>query len=329
MAGTSAMIVSPSLPASIPPAQMPSSSDFGALDAADHGSSLLSQQMRDLLLGEGIAQHQQARWIAERLQCSYPAARRKILGKSPFSEDEIQSILAAFNLRWGGLHGLSREDGTPGPAGTSESSVTSASEIPATWRVDGVEIPCFVTMHVPAREAPPASRGPVLIQVDGRQVVVMSEPFRDLPSPAHAIRTIRVAPAYPGTGPRLAVLDDDAVACKSTTLAMQSCGFAAQGFVNEALLREAIEQQPFDAYILDWQLRAGHSAAEIMTQIHSRHPSAALLVLSGHLTGNPGVEDEVTALVRRLGASMLPKPCPAYSIVAALRERLRSKTAHA
>jgi DNA-binding NtrC family response regulator len=81
--------------------------------------------------------------------------------------------------------------------------------------------------------------------------------------------------------PSVFVLDDDVAVCRilNRMLSLEEYDVRTSNSVEEAVA--AIEEKPFDAYLLDYRLRDG-TGLDVAEQLRSRGSSAAIILMSGY-----------------------------------------------
>lgn len=104
----------------------------------------------------------------------------------------------------------------------------------------------------------------------------------------------------------VAVLDDDRNTADSVADALSENGFRATPYYKISDLEAAMEQDQFDAYVLDWKMGAETSEALIELIRMGANSEAPICLLTGQY--NTEREEEIVRVVRNYGVQILEKP---------------------
>ena len=133
--------------------------------------------------------------------------------------------------------------------------------------------------------------------------------------------TAQIQPEFPqahqrGRSARILIAEDDALLRVVATRALERAGHRTVGVDTGAAACEAIEQQPFDALLLD-VVMPGLECADVIERIHELQPKLPVVLTSGYTAG-----PSVSALAKRTGFRLLRKPYDPGHLVAAIRAAL-------
>jgi CheY-like chemotaxis protein len=302
--------------------------------------SSIAKQLAQLLLDAGIPQRKQRSHVARTLGVSYPAALRRLTGESPWADNEIHALLASIDHEWDGLAvraaGLPRKTVQRPLARAAQPGVVGDGLILAHTgeiMIAGLPVLCDVFTEATPASVPPACDS-LCLHTDshGAVSVVRSSTVSNRVG-LGTIARIEVRPTYASTGPRLAILDQNQSVVEALSLQLSTAGFRAEGFgTGDALLRRLrpgsrvgdVNNSPFDAYLIDWQMRVSGSSrpASLIHRIRQASSTCAIVVMSDHF--DSGSEEDFLQLSQQYKFTMLPKSSPLVVIVQSLMLSLQS-----
>ena len=135
-------------------------------------------------------------------------------------------------------------------------------------------------------------------------------------APRHAIESLMLS-----SRPRLrvALLEDDALAAATMVEALQPHGIDANAFARAEALLEAARDVRFDAFVLDWLLPGG-TADRAVVEIRRHRPQAPMVVVTGALAADAGMERTLLELSARWNFSTFDKPVRPMNLANALKQ---------
>lgn len=228
---------------------------------------------------------------------SYTQVRRRMLGEAPWTIDEIKQLASHF-----------REPLIP-----IMSALADEPGIPATMPFGGAAMPCTIWPV----GAPLAGRiGPMVAMRDettGQWTVAPASEVADSPSYQLARLLFERVPPK-----RVAVLDDDRDSARSIVDFLCAKGMDAQPFSRAIDLLTAMENQPFDGFVVDWLL-GDNTAKDLLSKIRARVPSGPVVILTGQIGTGAASEAELVMVGSSYRALLFEKPTRPLSIFNALQ----------
>ncbi|KVE22195.1 histidine kinase [Burkholderia vietnamiensis] len=237
----------------------------------DASATLIANRIREILLKNGIGRRQHANTISRILNLSFSQAHRKLKGQSPWAIHQVNQITTEFGEDVGQLFGES-------------SAVAVAAEgepVTASLVVGHTRIPC--SAHIgPALSADQRSELVALVESDGHWSIHTPDTAPD--GQAYAVRLIKIVPTVEEIRRlSIAILDDSAEAADELSKYLRNQGFNTHAYYDIQSFNEAVRDQMFDGFVVDWII--GQDTSEsCMTKIRqSENPDAPILVLTGQL----------------------------------------------
>jgi CheY-like chemotaxis protein len=242
--------------------------------SADKPIPAISQAIQALLDRHGVPERRRLMVLESALGVAYQQVRRRMMGETPWSVEEVQRIASHFGEPALRLLGA-MVDEHPGEA--------------ALLRVGDEEVCCSIWLG----SAGTRGIGPyVALRVDqqpGWRVVLASE------VKAGAALPVRRLVVEPEPAKRVAVIDDDLHMGQAIVEFLQSKGLEAIAYRQPEQVREALETTHFDGFILDWVLGA-ETAVDLLPLLRSRNPSGPIIILTGQIGGGAKESDVASAL---------------------------------
>ncbi|MBF1996067.1 helix-turn-helix domain-containing protein [Serratia symbiotica] len=242
-------------------------------------SQSIAKRVRELFLHHGLAKRQHAKELSRILDLSFSHAHRKLKGQSPWTLEQINRVAAALGETPAAIADMGAEHDMP--------QQTMAQD--AIFFVAGVEIPCvgYIGDELMAGQWLEF----VALRVERQWYIYCAD---DAPAGKHyGVELIAIRPGN-NDDERLsiAVLDDSHQAADKLAQYLGSCGFNAVAFYDISSFCQALQQSPFDGYVVDWLI--GEETADKCIEVirASDNPDAPVLVLTGEL-GTDRCESEV------------------------------------
>ena len=252
-------------------------------------TTLAAQCIRALLDRVAMPRHRHSAHIAELLDLSYHQAHRRLIGKAPWSLEELQTV--AMN------HGETLADlFAEQKSSTFEPAVLITGQLRVTCRLwPGPPL----ALHRP---------GDLIAVKGGLEWVVMVAGDTTMPH-ACAIRRLVIEPT-PHRARRFAILDDDSGVAQALASGLMALGYEAAAFVTEAQLEAALQLDNFDGYIIDWVLPTG-TAEPLIGRLRARSASCPIALLTGKAGSKDLDETALATAIEQHGLLFLQKPVTA------------------
>jgi len=298
----------------------------------------LSQRVRQLLLSRGVREHNHASEIARTLGVDRSQAYRRLKGDVAWSHADLQTLVA--------VHGGTLEALLPDrSADTVTATLTDA--------VAAAPPPALPEPSPPAPAARPwvaglqAARahlaprplsalllpGAALAPGDACELVAVHtaagwEVFLQGDQPegslCHAVDSL-VLRSQPHL--QIALLEDDTLAADALAEALRLQGVHTRCFASRAALLGALDQLDVDAFVLDWLLPDG-PADGVIEAVRAARPLSPVVVVTGALRVDMGLEVTLQALAARWNVSTLDKPVRPMNLATLLRQLVSMTRGH-
>lgn len=264
--------------------------------AADKSApAAITQAIQALLDRRGVPERKRLGTLEAAVGIAYQQVRRRMMGETPWSVDEIKRLAAHFGEPVFRLLGALVED-VPGQ--------------PAVLQVGGAKLACSLW---PGPEAAQGIGPYVAIPgegPDGWTVVLASE---GVGRQVFEVRRLIVEPEPPR---RVAMVDDDDDLGRAIVQFLRQKGLDAISYTSAEHLRTALETTNFDGYILDWVL-GEESAADLLPLIRAKNPAGPVIILTGQIDAGAQESDLASALAT-YRAQLYEKPSRTLSLFNAL-----------
>lgn len=251
----------------------------------------------------GLQPRQRVTYVAQTLELGYQLARRRMIGETPWTVDEIARLASSCGET---LTTLFADDGVaPGLAGTGQA---------AEFVLGAARISCRIWIGDKAatRRVSPL----VAVQPTKDQWLVVLA--TDAPE-AESFEVERVLIQLGNADKqRVAVLDDNEDIAKSIVEYMNGTGIDAQAFFSLDDLMLQVEAKPFDGYVIDW-LVDHQNARSLIAAIRSKDPSCPIVLLTGQLVNGNADESELASIASYYRLTFFEKPVRSSSLLSALR----------
>ena len=253
-------------------------------------SNPITEDVRALMSSKGVPKKEQSREVARILGLSISQAYKKFSGMADWSMAQIKAIEKAY--------------GEPLAArGVSDgSNDLRRKAVDVTLQLGEMAIPAHAVIGAQyvTREATD------FVAIGGRDrwtvVPQQSAPPKEAQFRVEYLEiAIKESRQY-----AVAVLDDDRVTADSVADALSENGFRATPFYQIAALQSAMEEDQFDAYVLDWKMGSETSENLIELIRMGSNSEAPICLLTGQY--NAEREEEIVRVVRNYGVQILEKP---------------------
>lgn len=134
-------------------------------------------------------------------------------------------------------------------------------------------------------------------------------------------RRVVLEPGSVVVKPTVAVLDDSVDGCDTLCEVLDQLGFAASPFYTVNTLLEALRDQSFDCYVLDWLL-PGSTAAPALARIRELSKTAPITLYTGKVVSGEASLHGITDALQRFDVDYVAKPAPAAIIATTLKRGL-------
>jgi ActR/RegA family two-component response regulator len=252
----------------------------------------------------GVPERQRVRALEAAVGLSYTQVRRRMLGEAPWTIDEIKQLANHFHE----------------PLIPIMSALADEPGVPATLPFGGAALPCTIW---PVGEPLTGRIGPMVAMLDkttGQWTVAPASEVADCPSYELARLLFERAPPR-----RVAVLDDDSDSAQSIVDFLGAKGMDAKPFTCVTDLLAAMEDDPFDGFVVDWLL-GDNTAKDLLSKIRARLPAGPVVILTGQIATGAATEDELVMVGASYRALLFEKPTRALSIFNALQVGFTSQS---
>ena len=265
------------------------------------GAAFVDGCITRLLERAGLQLRQRVNYVAQTLDLGYQLARRRMIGETPWTVDELSRLASSCGET---LTTLFAFDGSRDPVGAGE-----VAEVV----IGLVRIPCRVWVGAKAasRQASPL----VAMRQAGQWVVVPATDARDVDSCEVERVLIQLGKTK---RQRVAVLDDDHDVANSIVDYMNATGLDAQAFYSLDELTGLVEAAPFDGYVIDW-LVDHQNARSLIATIRAKDPACPIVLLTGQLEKGNADESELTSISSLYRLTYFEKPIRTSSLLSALQ----------
>lgn len=133
----------------------------------------------------------------------------------------------------------------------------------------------------------------------------------------YQVHKLEIAPARPPS-PTVAIVDDSRICADNVRDYLRAVGYTATSFYEPEDFMEALGQQTFDVYLLDWFLGSGTAKPLIEAIRESIAPRAPIMLVTGAMeeSANSSHEPDLAAIVAKFDVVMLSKPIASRLIAA-------------
>jgi len=279
-----------------------------ALDPDTPMESSASAAVRRFLLANRVKEHNHASEIGRIINVDRSQAYRRLKGDVAWSHTDLRAIARHFGAPDDQL--MPRDELTR----VAAAGVGAADDlVPALIRVRNLP-PTGLLLPGAALGADDSSDLVAVKTASGWEIHLNGE--EPAGAQRHAIEALTVR-SHPHL--QVAVLEDDRHAAAALVEAFRPLGIAATPYADCAALLAALRHRRFDAYVLDWLIGAG-TAAGAVTAIRHLRPRAPIVVVTGALASDTGMEETLLELSARWNFSTLDKPVRPMNLANAIKQ---------
>lgn len=269
----------------------------------------LIERLNGYLRNKGIADRNRAALVAEVVGLSALQARRRMSPTGPgWNFDELAALAAHFGDPLVALLPLDALNGSGGPGGEA---LPCEIEVAGRWYA--------ATARVGGQAVRP-KLGELVAVEDARRWRLLPVEQVAPGTPHFAVSDVRLLP-QPSHNTWIAILDDDLSMAESLRQALLAEGYVAEAFADEAPLVERAVR--YDAFIIDFVLSPGQTAAASVERIRKAKPHAPIIVLTGHARDES--TGEIAALARSFGVDIQEKPAQIVVLTSLIDGKLASR----
>lgn len=278
-------------------------------------STLLTiNNIRNVMLDNGIPKHKQTKALSEILMISSTYAHYKLKGRVALSKEDLTRIAKTYKV----------DPMVLGTANDVVHFVASSHAINGKLRVGEHLLRCQAWI------------GDVIEHIQDIEFVAIEDPemgwlvkeLDALPEEEIAYRVERIEIALrQKEEATVAILDDDTSLTSAICNYLNYAGFKTTPFRDVASLLEALEHDIFDIYILDW-LVGNDTCETVMQKIRaSDYGDAPIYVLTGNLLTGRVRESDIARAITKYKIVTQEKPVRMPILVAELQTLLRAAKA--
>jgi len=267
-------------------------------------TSLAGRCVRALLDRHGLPKYRHSPWLADTLGLSYSQAHRRMSGASPWSLEDLQKVASALGERLADVVTL---DG-------------GMDFVPATVKLGAATFACRLCLG--PRLADAAPHDVVAVSTADGWVALCASDASD----GATFYGIERLEATPNVVSRklVAVLDDDRDVADSICAHLQGASMDARPFYRIADLLGGVDQQRYDAFVIDW-IVGDASASKLIATLRARSASCPIIVLTAQVVSGVVEEEEIAEAVSRYDLVFSEKPVR-MSILSATLARIFAAT---
>lgn len=261
-------------------------------------SPLASTCVRNLLDRHGIEERQRPAAISRALGLNYQQARRRMLGTTQWTLDELRVVAEHFDESLKDLVGSAQF-----------STGVRASLICGTLRMD-----CALWVGDESR----LGRSGPLVAIKSSATDWLVIPAVDaLRQESYEVKRLVLDPGA-HVAKRVAILVGDQDLARSIADDLGCVGIESAPFASFEALASALGQASFDGYIVDWPADS-ENARLLLGQIRMRDAQCPIVLLTGRLQDGLAGESELVAVVAAYRLVYFETPIRTTSILSALR----------
>ncbi|PRP70473.1 hypothetical protein BUE93_12570 [Chromobacterium amazonense] len=244
---------------------------------------------------------QQAGLIEQILGLSTSQAYRKLNGSSPWQLAQVEKLAQYLNIPTSTLLVNRAEPDAPATPAANEQEL-----IPAILHLNNQsgEAHCWIQL---GEELADDSCAPLLLAKRLHDCWHVFPGTQFDGEGGHEVTYLTIRPPKRANSKRLlvAVLDDKDADLLSAILVQQGL-FALPYYQSQALL-QALPQEDFDAFVLDWVLDEPGSCMQVIETILRHSPNVPIIVLTGYALEH---ENELSQALQTHGVYYIGKPAP-------------------
>lgn len=233
--------------------------------------SPIGERIAHVMLLKGIPKHKHVGHIAKVLDISTTQAHRKLKGDTQWEVSQLISVIHSLNMQMSAFFDITSH----GYTAMHDAFLTIGKQ----------ETRCRIYLLDQADEK---EREYSAIKINDIWHVFRT---RDIPENAlfetrRHVGMIEIhSPLLKESLPRIAILDDDRIVVENLKETIQSDNYQVEIFSDIPALEARINDEPFDAYILDWLIKERSVYNTINKIRNSTLSDALIVVLTGQLGG--------------------------------------------
>ncbi|MEM5389810.1 helix-turn-helix domain-containing protein [Paraburkholderia phymatum] len=257
-------------------------------------SLAIAIRVRNLMERHGVSKRAQASELSRILDLSFSAASRKMKGQLPWDLKQLSIVATRFGESPSIL--VENNEDFEDSAGEEGTLMVSPRALACSVRIGdelGGKRPADL---VAVRAGNRWNVYPAEIAPGGRLFNVLSVELR--PTLPHIEK------------PVIAVLDDDTETHEANNVCdyLNDHGLNAVPFYDLPSFREAIRNNAFDAFVLDWLINDDTAESAIVEIRKAENYSAPIFLLTGQLKSGKAREDDIARVIQQFGCKWIEKP---------------------
>ncbi|UAN25013.1 response regulator (plasmid) [Enterobacter sp. JBIWA003] len=234
------------------------------------------EQIKNLLLNKGIAEHKLASTISSILGIHYNTAKQKLDGKRSFAFEELKSIFLYFN-----------EDIIP------------QKKHNCVYIINNIHKRCNVDVEYVGEINNLNENETYAIKKD--DIYIINGNIKPEGSEYYKIVSIDFLPA-----PEIAILDNHDDILNVLSKISNRYGINTKTFNTTDQLEKSMKDHTYDGYILDWLLDFNETPENLICKIRTKqNPPSFIILLTGELIHN---EKQISKMIIDYGITLLEKP---------------------
>jgi len=273
--------------------------------STDDGSttpSVVEGYITRLLARAGLQPRQRMTYVAETLGIGYQQARRRMIGETPWTVDDVARLAASCGETLSTLFSAASPDE---PIGTG-----TAAEI----ALGQARVPCLVWIGAKATSR---QLSPVVALQQAKDQWLVVPTANALGEESFEVERVLIQVGKPKRH-RVAVLDDDEIIATGIADYMNATGLDARAFFSLDELLEEISVKPFDGYVVDWLIDKQNTRSLIAT-IRAKDQTCPIVLLTGQLQRGNADESELASIASFYRLTYFEKPIRTSSIMSAMQ----------
>jgi len=273
--------------------------------STDDGSttpSVVEGYITRLLARAGLQPRQRMTYVAQTLGIGYQQARRRMIGETPWTVDDVARLAASCGETLSTLFSAESPDE---PTGTG-----TAAEI----ALGQARVPCLVWIGAKATSR---QLSPVVALQQAKDQWLVVPTANALGEESFEVERVLIQVGKPKKH-RVAVLDDDEIIATGIADYMNATGLDARAFFSLDELLEEISVKPFDGYVVDWLIDKQNTRSLIAT-IRAKDQTCPIVLLTGQLQRGNADESELASIASFYRLTYFEKPIRTSSIMSAMQ----------
>jgi len=241
-------------------------------------------------------------YVAQTLGIGYQQARRRMIGETPWTVDDVARLAASCGETLSTLFSAESPDE---PTGTG-----TAAEI----ALGQARVPCLVWIGAKATSR---QLSPVVALQQAKDQWLVVPTANALGEESFEVERVLIQVGKPKKH-RVAVLDDDEIIATGIADYMNATGLDARAFFSLDELLEEISVKPFDGYVVDWLIDKQNTRSLIAT-IRAKDQTCPIVLLTGQLQRGNADESELASIASFYRLTYFEKPIRTSSIMSAMQ----------